>query len=822
MKKLFLLSAIAFTTYTGNAQQVRPATSAQIYQEIAQLKNLTNVLYMAAHPDDENTRLLAWLVNDKHVRTAYLSLTRGDGGQNILGSEQGAALGLIRTHELLEARKLDGAGQFFTRAIDFGFSKNHEETFKHWDANKLTADAVWVIRKFRPDVIICRFPPDANAGHGQHAASAVIAEKAFKAAGDKNMYPEQLQELKPWQPIHILFNSYRFGNRNTTSEDQFKLSVGQYSSLLGMGYGELAGISRSLHKSQGAGTPSVPGVQTEYFKLVDGGSISTSLFDGIDITWNRVHRPEIGDAIKLILKNFDFRKPQHSLPALIALRSQVETVKNSYWRKLKLEELDNIILDCSGFMAELYTQEAQATAGSSVPFTMKLIARSDLPFTVKNIAWPNGDTVLNAKLGKDTLVTLTHTITIPAKTPLTQPYWLSQPAEGTSHYPFIADSLTGLPETPNNLTTTVHISINGYDMAVPVPLSYKKLDPVRGDVVEQLRIVPDVSLDFTTGLIIKDGKNPPHANVHIHAYKDVPNASLVVYNDMAVQDISGLNLRAGMDTTITVTVKENEQNRNKDYNLFAKIQAAGKEYTKSLNVISYQHIPTLQYFTTPYTKVLQNNWSSAAKRVGYIEGAGDHVAEILQLAGVQVDVLKPGDITAANLKKYDAVVTGIRAVNTKKEMAVWMPELLRYAYNGGTLVMQYNTLQDLATRDMGPYPFTLSSLRVTEEDAEVTFVDKDNKLLNTPNKITQDDFSDWVQERGLYFPSEWDKHYQPLFSMHDTGEKPLEGSTLYTPYGKGAYVYTALSFSRQLPAGNKGAIRLMMNFISAGKSTAKK
>jgi LmbE family N-acetylglucosaminyl deacetylase len=815
MRKSFLLP-ILLLAYGAQAQQVRPAASAEIYHEIAQLKNLTNVLYMAAHPDDENTRLLAWLVNDRHIHTAYLSLTRGDGGQNILGSEQGAALGLIRTHELLAARKLDGAEQFFTRAIDFGFSKTHEETFNHWDANKLTQDAVWVMRKFRPDVIVCRFPPNTNAGHGHHAASAIIAAKAFKAAGDKTMYPEQLSTYAAWQPKRILFNSYRFGSRNTTSEDQFKLAVGQYNALLGMGSSELAGISRSVHKSQGAGTPSTPGIQTEYFALVDGDSLSTSLFDGIDITWGRVGKPEIGDEIKNILKVFDFRKPERSLPALIALRKQIATVKDTYWRTQKLAELDRVILDCSGFMAELYTQQAQATAGSSLPFTLRLISRSDVPFTIKHINWVNGDSTLNTTLGKDSLFTFTHNIQIPANTPITQPYWLSAQAEGTSHYPFIADSLTGEPETPNALNATITVAIDGYEMVVPVPLSYKKLDPVKGDVVEQLRIVPDVSLDFTTALIIRDGKTPANASVRIHAYKDVPNASLAIYNDFLNEKITGLNLKEGMDTTITVTIPETMFTQNKDFNLFAKVWTADKDYSKHLNIIQYDHLPTLQYFTTPYTKVLQNNWSSTAKRIAYIEGAGDHVAEILQLAGIQVDLLKSADITAAKLKKYDAVVTGIRAVNTKKEMAEWMPELLKYTANGGTLVMQYNTLQDMATQNLGPYPFTLSSSRVTEEDAVVTFIDSTNKLLNTPNKITQADFNDWVQERGLYFPAKWDEHYQPLFRMNDQGEAPLDGSTLYTLYGKGAYVYTTLSFSRQLPAGNKGAIRLFLNFISAG------
>ena len=341
MKRSIALVTIFLLPLFTVAQQLRSATSAQIYHELNQLKNLTNVLYLAAHPDDENTRMLAWLVNDQHIPTAYLSLTRGDGGQNILGPQLGPALGLIRTHELLEARKLDGgAGQYFTRAIDFGYSKTAEETFKHWNEETLTGDVVWVMRQFRPDVIICRFPPNEQAGHGQHAASAILAHKAFKVAGDKNSYKDQFKYVEPWQPKRIFFNAYRFGSRNTTSEDQFKIEVGQYNSLLGMGYGELAGISRSIHRSQGAGTRSTPGIQTEYLDLVDGEPVTNSMFDGIDITWGRIGRKDIGEKVNAIIKAYDFTHPEKSLPALLALYKEVKNVKNNDWKYRKLKELE--------------------------------------------------------------------------------------------------------------------------------------------------------------------------------------------------------------------------------------------------------------------------------------------------------------------------------------------------------------------------------------------------------------------------------------------------------------------------------------------------
>lgn len=811
---LFALS-LAFTP--AGAQQVRPASSGKIYHEIAQLRNMVNVLYVAAHPDDENTRLLAYLVNDRNIRTAYLSLTRGDGGQNILGSEQGEALGLIRTHELIEARKLDGAEQYFSRAIDFGFSKTKEETFKHWSKEQLTSDAVWTMRKFRPDVVICRFPPDTLAGHGQHAASAVVAAAAFKASGDKTQYTDQLKYYAAWQPKRLLQNTYRFGSRNTTSEDQFKLPVGQYVPAMGMGVGELAGQSRSVHKSQGAGTPSVPGLQTEYFKLIGGDSLSTSLFDGIDITWGRVGRPDIGEDLENILQKFSFTHPDASIPALLVVRKKITGVKDEYWRKEKLEEIDQAILDCTGLMAEVYTKQPQTVAGASLPFTLHIIARSTVPVELAAISWGGADTTVRKRIANDTLLTFEHSITIPENTPVTQPYWLSSVHAEKDMFTIPDEQLLGLPETPAGLSVSVRLLIDGTEFNLKAPLSYKKLDPVKGDIVEQLRIVPGVTVGFNAGLLMAAADGSVTADVHLHAYTDVSNATLELSSYKAVMaTVNNITMAAGADTIIPVRVQFAAGKSS--YSLDATLSAGVNRYAKAQHLIQYNHLPVLQHFTASSVKVLTPDWKCKAKNIAYLEGAGDLVPSVLRQAGLNVDILKESDLTnAANLKKYDAVITGIRAVNVEKRMAYWLPVLLKYAENGGTLIMQYNTLQDMATTKLGPYPFTLSDKRVTEEDATITFADPKSRLLNYPNTITEKDFAGWVQERGLYFPVTWDEKYTPVFTMNDEGERPLSGSTLYTTWGKGHYIYTALSFSRQLPAGNKGAIRLLMNMMSVGK-----
>jgi hypothetical protein len=677
-------------------------------------------------------------------------------------------------------------------------------------------------------VIICRFPPNAQAGHGHHAASAIIAEKAFHAAGDKSMFPEQLAHHKAWQPKRILFNAFRFGSSNTTTEDMFKLKVGNYSPLIGMGYGELAGISRSIHRSQGAGTPSVPGVQKEYFKVVSGDKIDSSIFDGIDITWNRVDKPEIGDKIGAILSAYDFQHPEASLPALIELKKEIATVKNTYWRTQKLKELDEVILHASGLMAEVFTKQPEAVAGDTLSFTLNIVSRADVPVRIKGINWISSDTVANIKMAKDSLYTFERKIALPDTLPYTEPYWLSMPQQDGGHFELPGNEVLNYPVAPADGNVIISVKIGSELFDIKLPLSYKKLDPTHGDIIEQLRIVPPTSIEFTTGLLVMKPDSSLDVKIRIHPFKDIVKGSLLLTSSNGKSGIfkyfEGINLKKNIDTVIEFHFdkKAIKQMPKDDMYLTVSFSSAKGIFSRTQHIIKYEHLPTLQYFTNAYTKVLSPTWKCTAKRVGYIPGAGDNVAEILELAGVNIDILKESDINAKSLKKYDAIVTGVRLVNTEKRMPTWMHELLQYVNDGGTLVMQYNTMQDMATTEIGPYGMTLSRSRVTEEDAKIEVLEPQHKLLNYPNKITDADFEGWVQERGLYFPVKWDDRYKPLFSMHDAGEEPLKGGTLYAQYGKGHYIYTSLAFFRQIPAGNKGAIRLMMNMLSVGKTDAKK
>ncbi|WP_295233407.1 PIG-L family deacetylase [uncultured Chryseobacterium sp.] len=827
-KKVFLGCILGFSTVLCSAQQVRPSKSSEMYRELKTLKHLPKVLYLAAHPDDENTGLLSWLVNDQNLETGYLSLTRGDGGQNLLGTEQGAALGLIRTHELLEARKLDGAQQFFTRAIDFGFSKNTTDTFKQWDENSITADVVWVIRTFRPDVIICRFPPTAAAGHGQHAASAVVAEKAFKLAGDKTAFPDQLRYVNVWQPKRLLWNTFRFGAVNTTAENQLKVTVGQYDAQLGMGYGELAGLSRSLHKSQGAGTQSVAGIRTEYFSHVAGEPAKATLLDGVTKTWTSKGNADIDQTLDKIIAAFNFNNPDLSLPALLALRKKVMALQDPELKKDKIKSLDRIILSCAGFMGEAVTNQPEAVAGNQYNFKVNLISRADNPVILENIQWLNQSENLNRKLAKDSLITIGHDIRIPADAALTEPYRLAKPAVNAATFSVPNDTLIGLPEAESPLNVLLGLKIGGEKFQVKLPLSFKKLDPVRGDMVEALRVVPALELKFTQPLYLVKDNEDLHLSVTLKVNSDqkFSNGKLnLMYNGerLGGADISSIQ---GKEITVDGIIPKAKlaSIRSNRLQLDADYVIGGITYNKKQVLIQYPHLPSLQYFAPATVAVMKGDIRSTVKKVGYIQGAGDFIPEFLRIAGIQVDVLKDedfygnADASGDRLSQYDAIVLGVRANNTEKKLGRWMPFLWAYAKAGGNLVMQYNTNQDKTVDQLGMYPFNIANKRVTEEHAAVTFLNPTHKLLNFPNKITPDDFKGWVQERGAYFPDQWDAAYEPLFEMHDTGEEPLQGSTLYAKYGKGNFIYTPLAFFRQLPAGNTGAARLFMNFLSAQKN----
>jgi LmbE family N-acetylglucosaminyl deacetylase len=805
-------------------------TSADVYLQLKKLKVLGSVLYMAAHPDDENTRLLAWLARERLYRTGYLSLTRGDGGQNLIGDEQGIDLGLIRTQELLAARRTDGAEQFFSRAFDFGFSKSTDEALAKWGKEKILSDAVWVIRRFQPDIIITRFPEDSRAGHGHHSASAVIAHEAFKAAADPNRFPEQFKYgVKPWKVKRIFWNTFNFGSTNTTSNDQLKIDVGGYNALLGKSYGEIAAESRSQHKSQGFGVPASRGAQLEYFNLTDGDAYQNDLMDGITTGWARV---EGGAAIEQlvddIIKNYSLSNPEQSVAALVNLYKALGTLKDEYWKKQKQQEVQQLIEICSGLFMEATTGNEQAVVNDSLRINITVNNRLGANIKLNKVTIDAVDTTLAINLDRNRNINLQQTLWVPATKPVTQPYWLEQKMTDAS---FVVNDqqLIGKAQNGPAYQAVFEMIIDGQAFTFNKPVQYKHTDPVKGELYQPLVVVPPVMVTTDPGIIIFRKNEVQTAEIGVTVTANKPfagykaNVSKRLGYDNSTQTDSNFSLQPGMKRQYIFTIDNGMLKNKEEDSVQAVVQLKnGKQEQPAyltMNNIAYDHIPHIHYFYQDGIKVLNMDIKTVGKKIGYIEGAGDKVIAALQQMGYEVTVLKENDLTAAMLQQFDAVITGVRAYNVHSYLEGRHEVLMNYVKNGGNLIVQYNTSNNISsvTDKIGPYPFYISRNRVTDENATVKFLLPDHPVLNYPNKITATDFGNWVQERGIYFAEQLAPNYETPLAMADPNEQEQKGSLIIASYGKGKFVYTGLVFFRELPAGVPGAYRLLANIIALNK-----
>ncbi|NLR57981.1 PIG-L family deacetylase [Chitinophaga polysaccharea] len=814
---IILLAAIGLPAMA----QPSPAwNAADIRLQLKKLDTLGSVLYVAAHPDDENTRLLGYLAKEKLYRTGYLSLTRGDGGQNLVGNEQSELLGLIRTQELLAARRIDGAEQFFTRAQDFGFSKNPQETFTIWDREKILGDVVYMIRKFQPDVIICRFPADSRAGHGHHTASAMLAAEAFTAAADPKRYPEQLKLVKPWQAKRILWNTFSFGSINTTADDQFKIDVGAFNPLLGKGFGEIAAESRSQHKSQGFGVPASRGSSLEYFLTIKGGTPKKDLLDDVNTSWSRVAGGDkVGHLVDAALAAYNMDDPSASVPALLEIRSAIQALPDGYWRNLKLAETEQLIYACAGLWAEAYSTAPTVVPGTNMEATVQLINRGNIKVTLEQIDLPGKPNAAGQQeLGYNKFTSISQTLAVPANTPESQPYWLAA-AHRVGMYVINDPLLVGNPENIPPLQAKIRFRIGGQEFNITRPLQYKYTDPVKGEIYQPLVIAPPVVADLNSQVYIFTDTKPQPVPIKIKAMADQVQGTVKLQlpaGFVATESSLPFNLaQKGDEVEVRFNIHPEKNITDNHADTFTVVmQTNGKEYTQSLQQIRYDHIPLITLFPPAAARLVSVNLKHNGNRLGYIPGAGDMVAASLRQVGYDVTELTEKDIMSGNLQQYDAIIAGVRAYNVNARMKYWQPRLMEYVNNGGKLIVQYNVNSPLVTNNLGPYPFNLSRDRVTDENAAVHFINPKDPVFHYPNEITAADFNGWVQERGLYYTTNADKAYDKLFTMHDQGESPLDGSTLVAHYGKGAYVYTGLSFFRQLPAGVPGAYRLFVNLIS--------
>ena len=811
--RLSIICLFVAFPYLIRAQNTVQLNAAEIKQGLSALNVTGSVLYLAAHPDDENTRLLAYLSKEKKVRTGYLSLTRGDGGQNLIGTEQGDLLGLIRTQELLAARRMDGAEQFFTRANDFGFSKNPAESFKIWGKQQILSDVVWVIRKFQPDIVITRFPEDARAGHGHHQASAILAREAFYAAADPKQFPEQLKYVKVWQTKRILWNAANFGGTgNNTSDDMVKLDVGVYNPLLGKSYGEIAAESRSNHKSQGFGSSRQRGSVIEFFSAVGGSAAKKDLFEGIDCSLGRT--PGMAKAQQLlntINAAFDPANPSKSVTGLLQLKEEVKNLP------FKHQQLDELILACAGLWLETTSSSPSYALNDKIDIRLNAIARvgRDFPLPISIQDLSRGKTL---SLPPDELIS--ESITIPAeKTGLTQPYWLGKKHPAGS---YIIDSLNllSLPEAPAPHAGIFRISFGKQFIDVTRPVVYKYTDPVKGELYQPLVVAPPVTATLAEKAFVFNNNTAKTIAVQLKSFKDNTKGVLIpkvpqgwkVLPEKA--DFSFRTKGEELNLEFTVTPAGNVFSGT----LSMPVTVEGRIYDRSLKVLAYDHIPKQTLFPAAEARAERIDLKFGGKNIGYIAGAGDLIPESLMQIGYHVTRLTENEVINTDLSVYDAIIAGVRLYNINEQISLMQPKLMNYVKNGGVYLVQYNVNSPLKLTDIGPYPFNLSRDRVTEEDAAVTLLDKQHPALTYPNQITGKDFDGWIQERGLYFAVDTDPRYVPVLGMHDTGEEMSKGSLLVASYGKGKFVYTSLAFFRELPAGVPGAYRLFVNLIAKSPS----
>ena len=840
---VFLLLCSGFP---GWGQAPPELSASEIQLALNKLNVLGSVLYVAAHPDDENQVVIGYMSQTRLMNTGYLSLTRGDGGQNLIGPEIRELLGVVRTQELIQARRLDGSQQFFTRAIDFGYSKTADETLELWDKDKILADVVWVIRQFRPDVIITRFPPDERAGHGHHTTSGLLAAEAFDIAGDAQQFPEQLRYVAPWQPTRLYLNDFTWFTNNIDSvaavnDSVFATNMGVYHPLLGQSVTEIAARSRSKHESQGFGSTGARGTDLEYFRHVKGDLAQRDLLEGIDTTWNRVEGGStVGALLAQAARSFRPEDPAAVVPTLMEASVALDSLPDGYWKRVKRNELNQVIQACLGLYLEVRVgtnelgrrfrresptrpkiAEYSATPGDTVTLHAEAINRSAVDATLTHLDFPSlqRDTTLNLPLpnNQDTVVTLQARI--PPNLPYTEPYWLRAAHDGFT-FRVLDQTLIGRDESPAAVKAHCSLEVAGQPLTLEVPVVYKSNDPRRGETYRPFAIIPPVDTEIEEPVRVFAGNQakPVHVAVRAGRYHTSGTLTLQLPDGWQASPTShdfSLALKE-QEAEFTFQVTPPPGPSMGEARAVATLD--GEEYDQHKVVIDYEHIPTQTLLLPATATLVKLDIKKEGQQVGYIMGAGDDIPQALEQIGYQVTLLDEKDMRPSYLKKFDAIMVGIRAYNTVDWLRYQNDKLLAYAQDGGTLIVQYNTNSRLVTDSFAPYPLKLSRDRVADETAEVRFLRPDSPVLNTPNKITEEDFAGWVQERGLYFPEEWDERYQPVLSLNDPGEDPKNSSLLVAPYGQGYYIYTGLSFFRELPAGVPGAYRLLTNLISIGSN----
>ncbi len=825
-----ILFTLFFFHYIVAQQPVKP-DAVVIFNQIQKLNFLGTVLYIAAHPDDENTRLISYLSNEKKARTGYLSLTRGDGGQNLIGPELRELLGVIRTQELIEARKIDGGEQFFSRANDFGYSKNPEETLAIWNKEDVLSDVVYIIRKFQPDVIINRFDARSpGTTHGHHTSSALLSLEAFDLTNNPNQFTNQLKSVSTWQPKRVYFNTswWFYGSKEkfekADKSNLIQLNTGVYYQSLGKSNQEIAALSRSRHQSQGFGSTGTRGEEQEYLELLKGepSKNNSNIFEGIDTSWNRVKGGKIiGDLLKNVEVNFNFKNPSESIPDLVKAYTLIQQLEDEHWKTIKSEEIKKIIASCAGLYLEAVANAQESISNSTLKLKIEAINRSTIPMQLQNIE--NGITfekiTKDLELKTNSVQNIDLEIQLPENLEYTQPYWLKE--KGTvGMYRVDQQNNIGKPDIIREVTIVFNVALQGITIPFERNVIYKYNDDVKGEVYKPFDIVPAVTTSIQNKVVLFNTGNSKTIEVKVKAGKDNVQGEIHLEATenwkISPQSIAFNLTKKGEEQIVSFQVTAP---KNADEIIAKSIAIVdSRRCDKEQFTINYEHISKQQVLKSSEAKFIKLDIKTGHEKIAYIMGAGDEVPKCLIQMGYSVSIIKPEEITIEKLRDFDVVITGIRAYNTIQALAFKQNILFDYVKEGHNMIAQYNTLDDFVTPDIAPYALKISRDRVTDENASVTFLEPKHPIVNAPNSLSSKDFEGWKQEQGLYYPNEWGPEFTAILTSNDKGETPKKGALLVAKLGKGNYIYTGLSFFRELPEGVSGAYRLIANMISLQKN----
>ncbi|MBI2815545.1 MAG: PIG-L family deacetylase [Acidobacteria bacterium] len=850
----------------------RPSDAAAVAHAIKRLPVVGSVLLTGAHPDDENSTLLPYLTRGVHVRAAYLSATRGDGGQNLIGNELFEALGILRTEELLAARRIDGAEQYFGQEFDFGFSKSLDETMQKWGHDEAVGDFVRIVRRFRPDVLISRFSGTPSDGHGHHQAAGVLTKEAFRAAADPNRYPEQLQEgLKPWQASKLFLNiSPRAGSPGPNTRENVSFSLDVYEPLYGKTFPEIGAESRSMHRSQGMGTSASRQANFANFRLLEsippGNGVLQGLFDGVDLTLNRFTTlsggsPAVASAVQEILKQIQTAhrsltpyQPASAIAALAyglaRLREMRQEIASSqapedskehalFLLKLKEEDFVHAIGLAGGVRVETIADKGEVIPGETFTMTVTATVRAADRLKVGEVSlkgpanWHIERVAPAATSGRGP-VEAKFKVTVPPDAAVSQPYWLEKPRV-KDRYSVTPAPWNGDAANPPLFTGAFEYSVS--ESAINVKqesgVVYRLVDRIYGEREKPLAVIPAIGVWLE-----------PRSTIFPSSSAATQPLLAKVRNNRGAkqQGAMRLNLKPGWRSNpptkpFELAARGDEasarlevaapstplKDRVEEHVVTVAADLDGQSFSTSYQVIDYPHIQTRYLFRPAVSKLERVDVKIApGLHVGYVMGTGDSVPEALRLLGVSVTLLTPEDISFGNLSRFNVIMTGIRAYEVRRDLITNNARLMEYVSNGGLMIVQYSRART-GTDPIGPYPMTQTTeARVSDENAPVEILEPVDPFFRAPNRITEDDFKGWVQERGLYFMDTWAPEYRSLLSSHDPREPPQKGGMLLASYGKGLYLYTAYAWFRQLPAGVPGAYRLLANMISLKSSSSAK